>query len=56
MHTLSLNVSITNQLARLFTAMKYTSCLVDQCLQCGMITGQLIVLLFKTKKVSQEKQ
>jgi len=66
----SLNASITNQLARLFTAMKYTACLVDHCLQYGMmffgrhsvranfllITGQLIFVLFKTRKVSQEKQ
>ena len=65
--SLSLNASITNQLARLFTAMKYSACLVVQCLQYGMIflpsqrsrefsiTGQLFYLLFKTRKVSQEK-
>jgi len=57
---LFLNASITYQLARLFTAMKYTACLVDQCLQCGMMFFDVtafaricyywpIFLLFKTK-------
>ena len=58
-----------NQLARLFTAMKYKACLVDQCLQCGMmffwrhnvranflLLDNYFLLLFKTRKVSQENQ
>jgi len=60
--SLSLNASITNQLARLFTAMKYSACLVAQYLQYGMIflpsqrsrefsiTGQLFFYYLKQER------